>query len=179
MSLAAPFVFVTVGTDIHPFHRLVGWIDEWLTGPGAGVRCFVQAGTSTPPTVAESSERLPYDVMLDRMREATAVVAHGGPGTIMDARRCGKLPIIVPRQNALGEHVDDHQVVFTRKYAATGGALLVESKDALFEALARALADPASMTVEPPTADAPGIRAFAAELAALGPRRGRRGRRSR
>lgn len=46
-----PLVFVTVGTDYHPFDRLVQWIDDWMIegGGAARARVFVQSGTSTPP----------------------------------------------------------------------------------------------------------------------------------
>jgi len=43
----APLVLVTVGTDHHPFDRLVGWIDRWA--PPGRVRLVVQYGTAVPP----------------------------------------------------------------------------------------------------------------------------------
>jgi diacylglycerol kinase (ATP) len=49
---AAPLLLVTVGTDHHPFDRLVRWVDGWLdgeTGQAAGLRCLMQTGTSAPP----------------------------------------------------------------------------------------------------------------------------------
>src|SRR6185312_1027562 len=45
-----PFVFATVGTDHHPFHRLVRWLDDWYALDGASrTRCLIQTGTSEPP----------------------------------------------------------------------------------------------------------------------------------
>jgi len=46
-----PLVLITVGTDHHPFERLVGWIDRWT--PPAPVRVVVQYGTAVPPHTAE------------------------------------------------------------------------------------------------------------------------------
>jgi UDP-N-acetylglucosamine transferase subunit ALG13 len=128
-SAALPLVFVTVGTDHHPFDRLVRWVDAWLSaGPADRVRCVVQFGTSTTPSLAEARQYLPYDELEALMGEATAVVCHGGPGSVMAARWRGTKPIVVPRRHGRGEHVDDHQLVFSRRMAAEGEILLVEEE---------------------------------------------------
>jgi UDP-N-acetylglucosamine transferase subunit ALG13 len=120
---------VSVGTDFHPFDRLCRWVDAWLADGGDQVaRCFVQTGTSTPPTRAEHGQYLGQEQMEAMMREAAAVVCHGGPGTIMLAATMGKRPIVVPRRKAAGEHVDDHQHAFTRRIAADGAIILAESE---------------------------------------------------
>ena len=49
-----PFVFVTVGTDHHPFDRLVQWADEWTTR--TGIACLVQTGTSISTSHATSAD---------------------------------------------------------------------------------------------------------------------------
>jgi UDP-N-acetylglucosamine transferase subunit ALG13 len=120
---------VSVGTDFHPFDRLCRWVDGWLADGGDEVaRCFVQTGTSTPPTRAEHGQYLGHEQMETMMREAAVVVCHGGPGTIMLAATMGKRPIVVPRRKAAGEHVDDHQHAFTRRIAADGAIILAESE---------------------------------------------------
>jgi UDP-N-acetylglucosamine transferase subunit ALG13 len=149
-------VFVTVGTDHHPFDRLVHWIDEWLAAGGAErARCLVQVGRSTPSRLAESVEYLGYDDMRRVAEEAAAVVTHGGPGSIALATSVGKRPVVVPRQKDLGEHVDDHQLVFTRRIAADAKIELAETEDAFRAALERALKAPAGV-------DAAGPASFAA-----------------
>lgn len=40
---------------------------------------------------------------------ADVVISHAGVGSALTALRCGKRPILVPREAARGEHVDDHQ----------------------------------------------------------------------
>ena len=46
-------VFVTVGTDHHPFDRLCGWADAWVAGARhPEVPWFVQSGTSQAPEAA-------------------------------------------------------------------------------------------------------------------------------
>ncbi|HSD03134.1 MAG TPA: glycosyltransferase [Gaiellales bacterium] len=120
---------MSVGTDFHPFDRLCRWVDAWLADGGDQIaRCFVQTGTSTPPTRAEHGQYLGHEQMEAMMREAAAVVCHGGPGTIMLAATMGKRPIVVPRRKAAGEHVDDHQHAFTRRIAADGAIILAESE---------------------------------------------------
>ena len=61
------------------------------------------------------------------MDAASAVVCHGGPGTIALARRCGHVPIVVPRDPALGEHVDDHQMRYTAVLARSGAIEIATS----------------------------------------------------
>jgi len=167
-----PFVLVSVGTDHHPFDRLIRWVDGWLASRAAGtVRCFVQSGTSHPPHHAEWAKLVSHERMADLMRSADVVISHGGPGTIMGARRCGKTPIVVPRRATLGEHVDDHQVRFAKRLAASGQVRLVEDEAGFREAVDSALAYP---TPRPQTAServpqgAGGLAKAVTEL--LGPR---------
>src|SRR5439155_16911907 len=96
-------VFVTVGTDHHPFDRLVDWIDRWFEDGGLGrARCLVQNGTSKAPGQVEWQRYLTHDQMHEQMRQASCIVCHGGPTTIVDAIGHGKRPIVVPRLKAMG-----------------------------------------------------------------------------
>jgi UDP-N-acetylglucosamine transferase subunit ALG13 len=133
-------VFVTVGTDHHPFDRLIGWIDGWLSaGAPTGTDAFVQYGTSTPPHVAAGAQYLDHAEMERRVDRASAIVCHGGPGTIVDCLRSGTKPIVVPRRHALGEHVDDHQVRFTGRLEAAGYVVVAHSREDLARLLQSAL----------------------------------------
>lgn len=144
---AKPLVFVTVGTDHHRFDRIVEWIDRWLEEGGAEkADCFVQSGTASPPRVARWAAYLPYQEMEAKMRDAAVVVSHGAGATITLASYLGKKPVVVPRQHALGEHVDDHQVVFTRRIAAEGEVELAETEERLREILDGALVNGRALT---------------------------------
>jgi UDP-N-acetylglucosamine transferase subunit ALG13 len=140
---AKPLVFVTVGTDHHPFDRLVRWVDAWLEEGGEErSRCVVQHGTSIAAHHAESSDFMAYEAMRASIDEAAALVCHGGPGTIMLAAYAGKVPIVVPRLRALGEHVDDHQLAFARRIAGEGTIALAEDEQLFAALLDRALETP-------------------------------------
>ena len=145
IEMERSLVFVTVGTDHHPFDRLCGWSDAWVAdGRHPEVPWFVQSGTSTAPTHAPARDYIRYDEMCDYMLRAVAVVCHGGPATIMDARKLGRVPIVVPRNADLGEHVDNHQQRFARRMAELGEIHLASSQDEMFELVEKAIADPSA-----------------------------------
>ena len=139
-------VFVSVGTDHHPFDRVLTWIDRFATvriAAGRPITVFVQSGTSTAalPDHIESSDLVPYETMVDLMKQANVVVSHGGPATIMDARDLGNRPIVVPRDPELGEHVDGHQQRFARFLGERDQVTLAEDYDTFSTSLEQALAN--------------------------------------
>jgi UDP-N-acetylglucosamine transferase subunit ALG13 len=148
--MAKPLVLVTVGTDHHRFDRLIGWVDEWLSEGGKGkARCFVQCGTSGPPSNAPWTAFLSYDELQVKVSEAASVVCHGGPATIMECRRHGLIPIVVPRKRELGEHVDDHQGLFTARLSEQGEISLVSDRDGLWRLLDSVVANPTAFRGPP------------------------------
>jgi UDP-N-acetylglucosamine transferase subunit ALG13 len=142
-------VLVVVGTDHHRFDRIVRWTDEWLEQRSAPTTVVVQHGSSKTPALARGWSLLPHDELRALMRAAAVVVTHGGPATIMEVRGLGKMPIVVPRDPALGEHVDGHQQRFARRMGAEGLIRLCENQQQFAAALDRAVTDPTSMTVAP------------------------------
>jgi UDP-N-acetylglucosamine transferase subunit ALG13 len=134
-GVAEPDVLVLVGTDAHPFDRMVAWVDSWLSSRADPLTCLIQYGTSSPPRVATAEAYLDHASVQELMRRAAVVVMHGGPTTISEARRFGHRPIVVPRVPGLGEHVDDHQVRFTARLDDAGLIDLVGSADALSRAI--------------------------------------------
>ncbi|MBU8857843.1 MULTISPECIES: glycosyltransferase [unclassified Micromonospora] len=138
---AAPYVLVVVGTDVHRFDRLVGWLERWHAAR-TGVRLVLQYGHSRTPALPEATPFLGHEELQRAMAEATLVVSHGGPATITEARRNGHLPIVVPRDPSHDEHVDNHQQLFSRRLGAAGMVRLCESETELLAALDEGLADP-------------------------------------
>jgi UDP-N-acetylglucosamine transferase subunit ALG13 len=148
-----PLVLLVVGTDHHPFDRAVGWVDAWAARRGDAARVVVQFGTSRPPAHCEAHDFLRVDELDALMREAGAVVSHGGPGTIMGARAAGSVPIVIPRRAELGEHVDDHQVRFTARLAEAGQIHLADGRATLEAMLDRALIGELGFRVDAEGAD--------------------------
>jgi UDP-N-acetylglucosamine transferase subunit ALG13 len=132
-------VVVLLGTDHHPFDRLVGWADE-AARRHPDRRIVVQHGETRAPEVAEGHDYLPHATIMQLLAEAGAVVCHGGPGTIMDARGHGHLPICVPRDPAYGEHVDSHQQRFAAVAHDAGVLTVAETAESFHSALGQALA---------------------------------------
>lgn len=130
---------VTVGSDSHPFDRLVEAVDEWLVGAGFDVEAVVQFGTSAPPGHPEhwSAARayLPFPELQEQLARADVIVTQGGPTGISEARRLGTRPIVMPRTPKHGEHVDGHQVAFCRHLAHEGDIILTETASDLHRAL--------------------------------------------
>jgi UDP-N-acetylglucosamine transferase subunit ALG13 len=150
---AAPLVFVTVGTDHHRFERLMDWADEWGAAH-PGVRLVVQHGNARPVEHAESSAFLRPEQFKALLASANAVVCPGGPGGIMETRAAGLRPIVVPRRAHLDEHVDDHQLAFSRFLAGRDLVTLAEEEPAFCAALDAVAAAPDTYAI-PPTIGSP------------------------
>lgn len=140
-------VLVTVGTDHHPFDRLVGWCDAWAAAhPEHTVT--IQHATARPPVIAGAHAFLAQDELVDHMARADVVVCQGGPATIAEINAAGKIPIVVPRLAALGEVVDDHQVAFVARLAEDGVVRAATSEDELTTLLDRACKAPDEFRME-------------------------------
>lgn len=163
----------TVGSDHHPFDRLIGWTDTWAANHLSAIELTVQHGTARAPLHGEAMAYLPHPALIRLMEEADVVVTQGGPMGIVETRRLGRKPIVVPRLKAFGEVVDDHQVDLCRRLADRGDIWLAEDESALHEALDVALADPSALRFDPVNAEAgvqESVARFAAVVANLPPR---------
>ncbi len=146
-SPSEPLVVALVGTDHHPFERLVRWVDAWA-GSGA-VRVVIQHGSAHPPEHATGVGVLPADELASLLAGATAVVCHGGPGTIATVRAAGLRPIVVARDPLGKEHVDDHQQRFVAAAARAGDVIEAGDEGALRAALDAAVSDPSTQRIPP------------------------------
>lgn len=136
-----PLLLVTVGTDHHPFARLLEWVGRWAAAHPTW-QIEVQHGATPAPAYGRPFPFCEHEELQRLLAAADVVVTHGGPATITQARAAGHVPVVVPRQHALGEHVDDHQVLFARRLAAAGVVHLVETEAALAPALDAARGEP-------------------------------------
>ena len=168
-------VIVVVGTDHHPFGRLVAWVDRWAAARSTGDRCLVQYGTAAPPLHTQAVDYLRRDALLAGFAAARVVVCHGGPSTIIEALRSDRMPIVLPRSPAHGEHVDGHQEQFAAVMAAKQMIRLVEDEATLFAWLDAELANdgptPVVVDLPPPEVAALELGRRVAALTASGPTR--------
>ena len=160
-----PLVVALAGTDHHPFNRMVEWVDA-AAEHRPDLRFLVQHGATTPPPrLAEGAEFLTHERLRTLLAEASAVVCHGGPGTIMDACEAGHVPLCIPRDPELGEHVDGHQQRFAATVGSAGVVRHVTSLESFLEELDRALVQPSGGAVAMATMTRDTARArLAAEL---------------
>ena len=119
-------IFVTVGTHEQPFNRLVEKMDQLVAEGVIQEPVMIQTGYSTyEPKHCSFQKLLPYPEMERYIREARIIITHGGPASFISALQVGKTPIVVPRKSELNEHVNDHQVDFSREVAQRKNNILV------------------------------------------------------
>ena len=119
-------IFVTVGTHEQPFDRLVQKMDQLVEQGVIQEPVMIQTGYSTyEPKFCDHSKLLPFSQMQKCIDEARIIITHGGPASFIAALQVGKVPIVVPRKSELGEHVNDHQVEFSRAVAQRRNNILV------------------------------------------------------
>lgn len=148
-------LLVTVGSDHHPFDRVIDWVDHYLDATSHhDLRYVCQHGAARPPRSGQPRSFLDHDQLLRLLGEASAVVSHGGPGTLLESLQCGRIPIAVPRQKMLGEVVDDHQRAFCELLAERGQVVIADTEETLHRALDRVLDAPEAFTACRPGYDA-------------------------
>jgi UDP-N-acetylglucosamine transferase subunit ALG13 len=156
-------VFVTVGTDHHPFDRLIDWVESWAGGQD-DVTLLIQHGASRAARVGRNRPFLGADELAAAYRSSDVVVGQVGPGSIADANKAGLVPIVVPRDPVLGEVVDAHQFDFGYFMAAKGRAEIVTTEAGLHARLDSTLAEPAVRRLTAPLEATPAVAAVS-ELA--------------
>lgn len=108
-------IFVTVGTHEQQFNRLIKEIDRLKESGIIQEDVLMQTGFSTyEPKYCEWKKMLSYNEMNEMYEKADIIITHGGPASFMKALEMKKVPIVVPRQAQLDEHVNDHQVDFVK-----------------------------------------------------------------
>ncbi len=153
-ELTGAQILVTVGTDHHPFDRLIGWTNDWLArNPMLIPACFIQSGPASTAPACAGLRFVDVDRLSALLDAADVVVCHGGPGSIADAWERGRVPLVVPRLPQLGEIVDEHQVDFCRRVAERGRVHLAETQACFDELLDDAVRNPALLRADSLGAD--------------------------
>lgn len=160
-------VVVSVGTDHHPFDRLIDSVVRWSRSRDEPIRLVVQHGSSAPSGVGEDHSLLARDDLLRAYQEAHLIVTQVGPGTIADVNAVRRRPIIVPRDPRRGEVVDGHQYDFGRLMDRLGYAWQAETAHQLHCHMDVAAGKPAHTYLEKDPPDATAAAAALAEIATL------------
>lgn len=109
-------IFVTVGTHEQQFDRLVKKIDDLKQKKIIDEDVFIQTGFSNyKPKYCKYENFIDYEDVIKKIKEARIVITHGGPSSFIPVLQNKKVPIIVPRDSSLEEHVNNHQIDFIKK----------------------------------------------------------------
>ena len=130
-------IYVTVGTHEQPFNRLVQCVDE-LKGNGIIEEdVVIQNGFSDYEIKhCEHKKLFSSQEVVENYANARMIIMHGGPSTMIESIRDGKIPIVVPRQKKYGEHINDHQLEFCRAVQNRyNNIILIEDIDDLKDAI--------------------------------------------
>lgn len=143
-------VVVTVGTlREFPFRSLVARLAEILP---ADAEVLWQTGSTPVADLGIDGRSLvPMDEMRRAVADADVVVGHAGCGTTLDVLATGRVPVLVPRRAARGEHVDDHQMELAQHLARRGLAVVAEAPELTLGHLRRAAASTAEPLGTPST----------------------------
>ena len=139
-------IFVSVGTHETPFDRLLQAVSDLALDE----ELVVQHGLS--PIRSEGAtefDYLPFDRVLEYVRDARAIVTHAGVGSVMLALANDKRPIVMARRHRFGEAVDDHQVELAARLEAAGLVSVVEDTSDLADTLAADARPPVLDSNEP------------------------------
>jgi UDP-N-acetylglucosamine transferase subunit ALG13 len=117
-------VVVTVGTSQrYGFRRLIERLHAIL--PSEASVLWQTGSTDTDGLGLEASPYLGVEELSAAMSDADLVVAHAGVGSALTALRAGRCPVLVPRRQSHGEHVDDHQWEVAAALSSRGVAISV------------------------------------------------------
>lgn len=123
-------IFVTVGTHEQPFDRLLKCIDKMIDDGKIKEEVICQKGfTDYVPKNYEAKKLIPYDEMQKNIEMARIVVTHGGPASFLDPLKYGKIPVVVPRKKEFNEHVNNHQVDFSKEVEKRMKNIIVAETD--------------------------------------------------
>ncbi len=117
-------IFLTVGTEF-PFERLIKAVDSVYGRGLIDGEIFAQIGEgSYRPRNFRSVAFLEKKVFDNRMKEASRIISHAGVGTITMALDKEKPLLVMPRLRKYGEHVNDHQIAFAKRFEELGHILV-------------------------------------------------------
>ena len=125
-GVSANRVVVTLGTmPRYGFRRLVERLATILPevcAPDAEV-LWQTGATDLSGLPVDGRNQVPADELQSAIRDADLVVSHGGIGSALTVLESGRVPVLVPRRAAYGEHIDDHQLLICNHLGERGIAV--------------------------------------------------------
>lgn len=126
-------IFVTIGTQQQNFQRLFDYINNIDTDE----KIVVQKGKSKYKL---NKEIITYDFlspneMEKHIKQARIIITHGGGGTVFKALKLNKKVIVVPRLSKYKEHINDHQLEFSKYLKEKNYCFVIETEEEFQEAL--------------------------------------------
>jgi UDP-N-acetylglucosamine transferase subunit ALG13 len=114
-------IIATLGTHPAPMDRLVYALDEMEQIIDEDI--FIQAASfNLLPKKAKILPIMGFEEYKAHLEMADSIICHGAAATIHSIlENMGKTPLVVPRRQRYGEHVDDHQVKFAEFMAKEYG----------------------------------------------------------
>ena len=123
-------IFITVGTHEQPFDRLLKCVDQMIDDGQIKEEVICQKGfTDYEPHNYKSEKLIPYDQMQENIEKARIVITHGGPASFIAPLAVGKIPVVVPRKKEFNEHVNNHQLEFSKEVAKRMKNIIVAETD--------------------------------------------------
>jgi UDP-N-acetylglucosamine--N-acetylmuramyl-(pentapeptide) pyrophosphoryl-undecaprenol N-acetylglucosamine transferase len=141
-------VVVMLGTMPYSFRRLVDRLIELLP-QDAEVTWQVGATPVSDLPITAHRTLDPADLK-QAIASADVVVGHAGGGSALQVMEAGKSPVLVPREAAHGEHVDDHQLEIAKRLPQLGLAIGVRVEELTADDLLRAARQRVISIGEPP-----------------------------
>ena len=108
-------IFVVLGTQDKQFCRLIKEIEELKKDGIIKEKIVIQAGcTKYKSKDIEILEYIPMTEFNKYIKNASYIITHGGVGSILDSLKYDKKVIAVPRLEKYNEHVNNHQIEFSK-----------------------------------------------------------------
>lgn len=136
-------IFVTVGSQIYQFDRLIKAIDMLMEEKIVKDKVIAQIGsTNYLPKNYEYKRFMNIQEYNQCIDDAEIIISHGGVGALIGASKKGKTIIAVPRIEKLGEHCDNHQLQIVKMLEKKGYVYAVYNIDDLKSVLESAIKQP-------------------------------------
>lgn len=126
-------IFATVGTQL-PFPRLAGYLEAIAKAREEAI-LFQSADEKWTSSALEVRAFMDPAAFDKAFHDARVIIGHAGIGTVLTARRLRKPLVIVPRQFALGEHRNDHQMATAAQLEAAPDIAVAHDTQSLLAAL--------------------------------------------